>query len=321
MARLPPCGPPHDTPALRERYKGLIRQLPSRSFIDRLVDIFMKEYNWQYYFVDPDIFDRQLEEWNALPFSIFSSDGPHGIPPDLRVFPAVLFQVVAAALLVVPEELAEEFAALKYAANMTYEDLACDYSESGASIVSLLGKTGLSVTTVQAEFLRASFLKFTAGVTESVRSPLHPFTGFGSPGHLSTSLTLIWQWHMVAIAIRDAQELGMHRDSLDPKPASPKVEDVLQNQWSIERRRKMYMVLALWLVSPLGLLLLNHFVCHPMACAHVCVSHSHEPKGHQYVHCAGPPGGNRLETWPPVFAHRCSGAIKPVQDASGCSRH
>lgn len=38
----------------------------------------------------------------------------------------------------------------------------------------------------------------------------------------------------------------MHRDSLDPQPASGDTEDVLENMWLIQRRRKLYMVLMTW---------------------------------------------------------------------------
>lgn len=165
---LPARDARQDTFAVREKYKGLIRQLPAKVFIDKLVVMFMQEFNWQYYFVDPDIFAKQLKEWNSLPFSIFSAEGPQGISPDLRVFPAVLFQMIATALLILPDGAEPEFATLKYASNMTFEDLARDYSESGANIINLFGKKTLSTTTVVAEFLRASFLKFTANVTESV---------------------------------------------------------------------------------------------------------------------------------------------------------
>ncbi|TWU78752.1 hypothetical protein ED733_006702 [Metarhizium rileyi] len=219
-ALSPTCTSREDSFAAREKYKSLIRLLPAKVFIDKLVAMFLREFNWQYYFVDADIFLAQLQEWNDLPFSIFSTEGPRGISPDLRVFPAVLFQMIAAALLVLPDNEEEDFVTLKYAANMTFEDLARDYSASGEEIVGLFGKRGLSLTTVQAEFLRASFLKYTANVTES--------------------------WHMVGIAIRDAQELGMHRDSLDPKTAETGLGPVLENQWLIERRRKMYMILAMW---------------------------------------------------------------------------
>lgn len=33
---------------MRERYKSLIRQLPARSYTEKLVDIYFKDFNWQY---------------------------------------------------------------------------------------------------------------------------------------------------------------------------------------------------------------------------------------------------------------------------------
>jgi hypothetical protein len=46
--------------------------------------------------------------------------------------------------------------------------------------------------------------------------------------------------------MRDAQEIGLHRDSLDPKPRGDGAEAVLENQWEVERRRRMWMTLVLW---------------------------------------------------------------------------
>lgn len=177
----PTRGPKHQSFAIREKYKGLIRQLPAKVYIDRLITMFLAEFNWQYGFVEPDVFFKQLDEWHNLPFSVLSSEGPLGLSPDLRVFPAVLFQVIATALLLISDGQPSEFDGLKYTASMTFEDLASEYSESGAAIVSLFGKRDLSITTVQAEFLHASFSKFTANVTESVS---------GSPGSVDRVLRL-----------------------------------------------------------------------------------------------------------------------------------
>jgi hypothetical protein len=48
LSRLNPDSNPHgDAINTRERYKSLIRQLPARTFIDRLVDIFFVDFNWQ----------------------------------------------------------------------------------------------------------------------------------------------------------------------------------------------------------------------------------------------------------------------------------
>ena len=55
----------------------------------------------------------------------------------------------------------------------------------------------------------------------------------------------------MAVAIRDAQELGMHTDSLDPKPKDTSMESMRENDWLIQRRRGMYMTLATWYDPPL----------------------------------------------------------------------
>ncbi|KAL1881989.1 hypothetical protein VTK73DRAFT_3318 [Phialemonium thermophilum] len=207
-------------PNMRDRYKSLIRQLPARTFVDRLVDVYFTRVNWQYFALDRDVFDHQLASWHALPFSLLTQGGPQALPPELRPFPALLFQVLAIALLQLPSEFEQTFESLKYAGSMTFEDLAMDYSESGVAILSLLGKRQMSLNTVLADFLRASFLKYGAMVTEA--------------------------WHAIGVAIRDAQEIGLHRDSLDPKPASDDAEAVLENQWEIQRRRRLWMLLVSW---------------------------------------------------------------------------
>lgn len=161
-------GPHGDHLNMRERYKSLIRQLPAKTYIDRLVSIYFDDINWHYCGLDKDVFDRQLAEWHNLPFNVLTNGGPQALPPDLRAFPAMLFQVLATALLVLPSGPESTFESLKYAGNMTFEDLAVDYSESGVAILSLLGKRQMSITTVLAGFLRAAFLKYVALVTEAV---------------------------------------------------------------------------------------------------------------------------------------------------------
>jgi hypothetical protein len=170
--------PHQDTFASKEKYKGLIRLLPARMYIDQLAEIFFSEFNWQYYLVEPQSFHELLDQWTNLPFRLLSSRGPDALSPDLKVFPALLFEVIATALLVLPKSLHESFESLKYAANMTFEDLAVDYSESGISIINLFGVQSLSSTSVQVGFLRAAFLKYTANVTESVGGCLVDFLSF-----------------------------------------------------------------------------------------------------------------------------------------------
>ncbi|KAK3320745.1 hypothetical protein B0T19DRAFT_247149 [Cercophora scortea] len=204
---------------MRERFKGLMRQLPARTYIDKLVELFFDDFNWQYCPLDRYVFDKQLAEWYRLPFTQLSTGGPQSLPPDLRVFPGLLFQVLAISLLTLPDNPDPVFESLKYAGNMTFQDLAMDYSESGVAILSLLGKRQMTVTTVLAGFIRAAFLKYVALVTES--------------------------WHAIGTAIRDAQEIGLHRDCFDPKPKGDDADSVRENQWEIEHRRKVWMNLVI----------------------------------------------------------------------------
>lgn len=152
----------------RERYKSLVRHLPARTFVEKLVDIYFKEFNWMYYSIDEAEFQENLEQWYQLPFHLLSNAGPQGIEPTLRSFPALLFQLLASALLGIYDESDERFVGLKYAGNMTFEDLALEYSETGVAILSLLGKRQMTVPTVLAGWVRAAFLKYTGQVTEAV---------------------------------------------------------------------------------------------------------------------------------------------------------
>lgn len=170
--------------------------------------------------VDQWVFERQMAEWYSLPFHVLNTEGPQALPPDLRAFPALVFQVIATALLNLQPGPDLTFDSLKYAGSMTFEDLAIDYSESGVAIISLLGKRQVSHTAVVAGFVRAAFLKYSGLVTEA--------------------------WHAIGSAVRDAQECGLHRDSLDPEPRSDKLEDILENQWEIQRRRKTWILLMSW---------------------------------------------------------------------------
>jgi hypothetical protein len=152
----------------RERYKSLVRHLPARTFVERLVNIYFSDFNWMYFALDEAEFHEHLEQWYQLPFHLLSNAGPQGIEPVLRSFPALLFQVLGTSLLALTDENEEHFVSLKYAGSMTFEDLAMEYSETGVAILSLLGKRQMTVTTVLAGWVRAAFLKYTGQVTEAV---------------------------------------------------------------------------------------------------------------------------------------------------------
>ncbi|KAH6620697.1 hypothetical protein B0J18DRAFT_204613 [Chaetomium sp. MPI-SDFR-AT-0129] len=242
---------PIDT-ATRDRYKILIRQLPTRCAIEKLATLYFTEFNPHYGMVDRDVFDAQLAAWYRIPFSLLSTGaGPAALSAEMRAFPAVVFQMCAVGLLVVDDTDVrspatcenigrsidgqvkdgvltanglvpdgEWLGELKYAGGMTFEDLAREYSDCSMEVLNVLGKRGMGVNTVLAGWMRASWLKYVGLVTEA--------------------------WHAIGSAMRDAQEIGMHRDNLDPRPSSPSAEAILENQWLIQQRRRTWMTLVTW---------------------------------------------------------------------------
>jgi hypothetical protein len=199
------------------KYKTFIRQLPARPYVERLIETYFHDVNWHYSFLEKDIFLEQYKRWNDLPFSSLNK-GPHELPDDLRFFPAVLFEVLAIALQFQPINYDESLNSLKYAASMSLDDLASDYSESGIGILALLGKRNTCLMAVQAGFLRTQYLKNAGLITES--------------------------WHSLSQTIRDAQEIGLHRDATLRRSSSS--EEALEALWLVELRRRNWLVLMQW---------------------------------------------------------------------------
>lgn len=210
-----------DHSGLREKYKSLIRQLPSKTYIEKLLPTYFREVNYHYYPLDEGTFRDLLKSWYSLSFSTLNK-GPLQLPGDLQFFPALLFQILALALQFEPPDYDPSLDSLKYAASMSFDDLASDYSESGVSILNLLGKRHTTLVTVQAGFLRTAYLKNCGMVPES--------------------------WHSLSSSIRDAQEIGLHKVTIDRGSRKPnqKPEDILESLWIEQLRRRMWTILSLW---------------------------------------------------------------------------
>lgn len=204
--------------ALREKYKGLVRQLPSRQYVEQLVETFFREVNWHYFSLERHAFDQQLQGWLNLSFSVLNR-GPQELPPELRFFPGLLFQVLAQALQFSNPGQDSELDSLKYVKEMTLDDLASDYSESGADIIKILGKRECTLVTVQAGFLRTSFLKNSGNIPEA--------------------------WHSLSATIRDAQEIELHKILVTFNHHGTS-EKTFEDLWHMEDRRRMWMILSSW---------------------------------------------------------------------------
>lgn len=203
-----------------ERYKSLVKQLPARECIAKLTDFYFSKINWQYYILDESSFRQQIHDWYRLDLQPFAAKKFEVLPADVKAFPALLFEVAATSLLLMTPDRALELNGLKNIGGMSFETMAVKYSETGMALLNLLGKTQISLTTVFADFLRVAFLKYFGQVIES--------------------------WHALGEAVKDAQEIGLHRASRDPKPHMDDIATVVENQWNIQDRRRLWMLLSGW---------------------------------------------------------------------------
>ena len=198
------------------KYKELVRQLPSQACIDILVQTFFSGINWQYDLLDEESFRERLEAWGMISYSDLQvSFGSLAL--ETLVFPVLLFQVLAHALLFHPPH-DEMINSLMTMAGMTFHDLGAEYSDTGAELLALLGKKNIKIAMVQAGLLRASFLKSSGKVVEA--------------------------WHTLGTTIRDAQEIGLHTGRIvsEQSPVEPKRE---RHNVSLVAH-KIWVVLHIW---------------------------------------------------------------------------
>jgi hypothetical protein len=205
--------------ALADRYKGEIRRLPPKGLMEKLLDTYFREVNHHYFPLDQGIFYDLLKSWNDISFASFKKV-PIGLSPDLQFFPALVFGTLALALQFQPPDYDPSLDTLKYLKGMSFDDVASEYSEAGKQILCMLGKRSTTLVAVQARFLRTTYLKNCGQVPES--------------------------WHSLSETIRDAQEIGLHKDTdLQIKQAeSP--GDVLEHLWLVQLRRRMWTILTVW---------------------------------------------------------------------------
>ncbi|OAR00305.1 hypothetical protein LLEC1_05091 [Akanthomyces lecanii] len=193
------------------QFRALIRQLPPQRHINKLISFFYKELSWQYDIVHEKTFRLQLNAWEQIAYA--ARNQPCHLSPDLRHFPALLFQLLAQALLFQPVRNDESLEDLRHAPDMDLADVATEFSDAGQQVSAIFGPREVTMVKVQAGLLRACFEKTTGLVVEA--------------------------WHTLGQTIRDAQELGLHRLTLS--------DEFSADQGSQARAgRKLWLILHLW---------------------------------------------------------------------------
>jgi len=151
---------------MEDRFRGLVKQLPSNTIAKELVDVFFSEANWYFGVLERHYFDKLHNSWHTVSGAMPTKGEFGNILRDLQYFPALLFQVLAVALQYLPPNTAS-------ARVLHLEDpAACDrlsqeYSRLGMDIMTLLGRHNSSLTAVQQDLMRALWLKNCSRGTES----------------------------------------------------------------------------------------------------------------------------------------------------------
>lgn len=199
-------------PGVLEKYLHLLRLLPSRPYIDILVDVFFKEFNWQYTLIDYHIFVDRLNSFYKSSYDKLAKD--QSLLPESFSFPALLFQVIALGIQFLPSTYNRSLDALCVGSSFDY--LGGGYSDTGIAVSGLLEKDKTNLVSIQAAFLRVCWLKNGGRVTES--------------------------WHALGQVVMDAKEIGLHR-------VDGTVEDselTCSQLWALEERRRVWLNLFLW---------------------------------------------------------------------------
>ncbi|KAI5783025.1 fungal-specific transcription factor domain-containing protein [Pyronema domesticum] len=183
-------------------YTRLLSLIPPRPYTSLLIRNFFTECNWLYGSVQIRSFESLLESFYESTASL--SPGPQ----QLSQFPALLLQVCAISLQMLPREHFRQISQLCLGKD-DFGMLSTRYSNAAVEMAQGLGRHKSTLPRVQTWFLRASWLKSEGRAIES--------------------------WHALGQAIREAQEVGLH-----------KATTVLGDQIRAEEGKRVWVNLYTW---------------------------------------------------------------------------
>ena len=150
-----------------------------------------------------------LDEW-------YSTYGI-GTSRELIQFTCLILQVMAVACQMLPRKHWKEMAQLTLGKE-EFRELSKGYSDASCELGNKLSGNQATVARTQAWFLRASWLKSEGRAIES--------------------------WHLLGNAIRDAYELGLHKEVTSSR--IPRDGDVVEQMWMRQLEKRLWMNLHIW---------------------------------------------------------------------------
>lgn len=208
----------HDEGA-HKQFQIFLSKLPGKADVEKLANSYFVIVNWQYSFLERYDFYKLLRQWQTLTAEGSTISEGQDMQLEMRMFPALLFQVLALALQFLPNDLRFP-GLLESTGASSYDSLAYHYSQMGMQLLDLSGRLRGNLIGVQHDLLRASVLKNFGRITES--------------------------WHAHTNAIRQAQDLGLHRQSAIQKNGTEEVKNTLALVWHDEMKRRLWLNLFVW---------------------------------------------------------------------------
>lgn len=153
----------------KTKYLALAKKLPSEKIIRELVNVYFSEVNWYYPVLDPLSIDKLLVQWVAAYRNEMLFTSPNHSRLTLHIFSALLFQVLALGLQFVQPD-PELLNQLGLKDETTCDRLSRQYSDIGMEVMFLQGRHNPTIEGVQADFLRAFWLKNCSRGVESWHS-------------------------------------------------------------------------------------------------------------------------------------------------------
>lgn len=149
-----------------------MKELPSTSIVNELVDCYFNEVNWYYPILERYYFEQLYKPWLEKVFAL--KDNAKNIQMsslsrDLVYFSAMLYQVIAIGIQFTPPgTLAPKI--LRVETIVASDRLSRQYSDKGMAIMNILGRYHTTLTGVHHDFLRCLWLKDCGRGSESWHS-------------------------------------------------------------------------------------------------------------------------------------------------------
>ncbi|KAK5258186.1 hypothetical protein LTR20_007118 [Exophiala xenobiotica] len=227
------CPAPSIVPSIPQQgvqheYLRLVARLPPPDVVGTLLEFFVRDLYWVFIAVDEDHLRTVYRDWLNVPPEGHLRGSPDTSQRELLYFPGLLFQVLAQ----IVQHLSPQHPSAKALGLKDYSDcrrLSQTFYLVGSRLISILGRQYPTLCSVEHDLVSCSWLKDSGRGTEA--------------------------WHRLGDAIRQAQELGLHRLPKTIEQTGTWEEQDLVRFLDLEHRKRVWT--RLFTLDSVGALLLG----------------------------------------------------------------